>query len=381
MVAHSHGGNIALRAVRLLKKVSEQNIGVITLATPFLKFSKIRSSMITWPLMCFGFIKGLAMIAAFFLFMPFYSLFLALDTFLFEDFRNPINSFAETLRNIAFFVSFFTILIGSSIWLASLAIEHWGATPGHWITSIYTLFTGDATEVGSVTTINTFLIVPASIIVPLVALGVALTEVSWEHRRELVKIRKKVFKSYSYSQPEESIKNHVLALSSVLDEALGVLSGVWFIHNWLSWLARIIIAVIIIVLVIVISYLLLMWGDWISTYEQNSWMTALLWETGFVIILISVFAFMGGITWIIAKLMNMISGSSNVGLGLSSPDYNLLLRVNAQRWPDLSQNYQSKRFNLKEILKDSSGLLFHSRLYSHPGAIKYVADWMHKELT
>ena len=63
VVAHSHGGNIALRAVKRSRYFSEKEIGVVTLATPFLKFSRLRSPLVTWPLFCYGFVMGVIGIA------------------------------------------------------------------------------------------------------------------------------------------------------------------------------------------------------------------------------------------------------------------------------------------------------------------------------
>jgi hypothetical protein len=167
-----------------------------------------------------------------------------------------------------------------------------------------------------------------------------------------------------------------LILSSGIDEALGFLTGIWMMHRLTSWFVRIFITVLVTGLTAFTTYAIYKWTTWMTEQGENNWLTAFLWDVGNNVVLLLGFLVIAWTVWGVIKILGILAGYSNIGLGMTNPDYNILWRVNAQRHPGLGDNVEHKRYTFEEVMKGSSGFLFHSRLYSHPHAINKIAVWM-----
>jgi len=383
VVAHSHGGNIALRAVQRSRYFSEKAIGVVTLATPFLKFSKLRSSHVTWPIFLYGFVAGVIDIAMLTLVYRFGLLFAmlfgglaALGKSLFEMF-----SMDKAKRKDARETLIFVPLIGLGLfllfWLSLSIVEHWGPTPGHWLAALNAAMFGDRFSAVITTGVNLILLSIALLFVIYMAYLNAIDEVSWQRRRGIVRLRREIFRRYAYSQPESEFHGPLLSLSSSVDEALGALFGAWMMHRWTSWVVRSGIVSLVLVVTVLTIYLTVEWAQWFTEAARHTWLSALMWDTGTEVVFIVGFIIMSGFVWLSTWIFSKLVGHSNIGLGLANPDYNLLWRIRAQRLSGLSEDVENRRYSFKEIVQGSEGLLFHSRLYSHPRAIRRITGWMH----
>ena len=124
-------------------------------------------------------------------------------------------------------------------------------------------------------------------------------------------------------------------------------------------------------------YLTIEWAHWFTEAASHTWLSALMWDTGTEVVFIVGFIIMSAFVWLSTKIFSKLVGHSNIGLGLANPDYNLLWRIRAQRLSGLSGVVENRRYSFKEIIQGSEGLLFHSRLYSHPRAIRRIARWIH----
>ena len=381
VVAHSHGGNIAIRALRRSRHFSEMPVGVITLATPFLKFTKMPSSFIIWPLLSLGFVKSLLFFAYLIIIFPFQIFVEAVAGSLEPLFGTE----SKNLRRFRYVLSGFVVvtingvLLALIVWLGGGFLERWGPTPGHWAGGLFaSVFTG-STGAFVTTAINLALLTIGVASTLFLAYVYALSEVSWASLRKIIRKRRKIFQRFTYTQPESSIQDPVLCLSSGIDEALGVLSGVWMMHRTTSFFVRSLIMAVLVGITALTAQVIYEWTTYITASKRNDWLTAVFWDTGTEWALVLGFLAIAWAVWGVVKILGKLVGYSSVGLGMANPDFNLLWRVNAQRDPRLGKNVEQKRFGLKEIMKGSTGLLFHSRLYTHPKAINEVALWMHKQ--
>ena len=383
VVAHSHGGNIALRAVKRSRYFSGKEIGVVTLATPFLKFSRLRSSLVTWPLFCYGFVVGvidIAMLSLVYRFGLLLAMFFdglaALGKSLFDVFSRDKEKRTGALQ-ILVFVPLIALGLFLLFWLSLSIIEHWGPTPGHWLAALYASLFGDRFSAVITTGVNLILLSIALLFVIYMAYLSALAEVSWQRRRGIVRLRQEIFRRYAYLQPESEFHAPLLSLSSSVDEALGVLFGAWIMHRWTSWVVRSGIVLLVFVMTALTIYLTIEWVRWFTEAASHTWLSALMWDTGTEVVFIVGFIIMSVFVWLSTKIFSKLVGHSNIGLGLANPDYNLLWRIRAQRLSGLNGVVENRRYSFKEIIQGSEGLLFHSRLYSHPRAIRRIARWIH----
>ncbi len=383
VVAHSHGGNIALRAVKRSRYFSEKAIGVVTLATPFLKFSKLRSYHVTWPIFCYGFVVGaiaiamLSLVYGFGLLLAmFFGGLVALGKSLVDVFSRDKAKRTGALKTLLFAL---LIALGLFLlfWLSLSIIEYWGPTPGHWLAALNAALFGDRFSAVITTGVNIILLSAGMLFVIYMAYLNGIDEVSWQRRRGIVRLRQEIFRRYAYSQPESEFRGPLLSLSSSVDEALGVLFGAWMMHRWTSWVVRSGIIFLVFVMSALTIYLTIEWARWFTEAAHHTWFIALMWDTGTEVVIIVGFIIMSGFVWLNTKLFSKLVGHSNIGLGLANPDYNLLWRIRAQRLSGLSADSENRRYSFKEIIQGSEGLLFHSRLYSHPRAIHRIAGWMH----
>jgi hypothetical protein len=364
VVGHSHGGNIALRAAKRTGRCADGSIGVVTLATPFLKFRKVRSSMIGWPLLCLGFAKGVALLAI-------------------TMIAGPVLAFAGFYRAwprgwpIASGI-YVLVLATAAFAVRPLIDAGWPATPGHFLGKACSFVSSESFCAAGGTIFNLLLALMGTAFLFAVAYGVALDEVSWKQRRSLVRQRRAIFRRYAYSQPEPGIRTSVLALSSAIDEALGVLSGTWMAHLAVGWMARTFSIAIVGGATVLAAFVIWRLNRWIFASERSPMVAGFAWEgldyllpIGGLIIATAV----GVATLLLTKL----AGYSNLGLGLANPDHNLLWTVRAQRAPGTGLNALSVRYGLWEVLRGSRGVFLHSRLYTYAPAIGRIAEWMQHE--
>ena len=150
-------------------------------------------------------------------------------------------------------------------------------------------------------------------------------------------------------------------------------------HRWTSWIARVTLVSLVAVTAAVSLYAIIKIITWFTEAAEHTYWNAFMWDTGGGLLFIVVLLLMTVIVWAVAKLLGKVTGMSSIGLGLSNPDHNLILRVRAQRYSGLDTVSEHRRYKLKEIMDGSKGLLLHSRLYSHPRAIKHIGNWMHKQ--
>lgn len=379
VVAHSHGGNIALRAIGRNEFFRDCRIGIVTLATPFLKFSKVRSSMITWPSLCVGFalsIWDFVVLLSGGALMMFFGLLYDLARSLPMVFQPQRRR--EGLLAVGMFAGIGALVL-LSIWFAGLIMEHVGPTPGHWVGTLCALAISEEVCEPIGRWFNLILI--AAGIVTIAGIGYlgARRELSWGRLREIVRLRRQIFRRYAYSQPEEQHQVPTLAMSSGLDEAIGLLYGVWFMHRWTGFIVRTFTVAVLSASIALAIFLLWQLNDWMAAPGHRAWFVAVLWDSGvelFIIIGALVIPLFVGIA---AFLLSKLAGFSSIGLGLADPEHNLLWTVHAQRRAGLGAVEERVRIPLREILKGSSGLLFHSRLYTSPRAIRCVAEWMHHQ--
>jgi hypothetical protein len=377
VVAHSHGGNIALRATRRSRNFSEQHVGVVTLATPFLKFSKVRSSFITRPLFGYGFAKSLMIIVDITVVGPIQLLFASVSGVFALVFH--ICSRQKYRRENALSSLMIVLLFGLLMLLSGFVIEHWGPTPGHWVAGLLSFVFGYSVGSSVTTALNLILLTVGVLCILVFAHSGGLEEISWKRLRKVIRQRRQIFRRFTYTQPETSIRDPVLSLSSGFDEALGFLTGVWILHRLTSWFVRTVITVLVAGSTALTAYAIYKWTTWMTEHGENNWLSAFLWETGNEVVLLLGFLVIAWTVWGVMKILDKLAGYSSIGLGMTNPDYNLLWRVNAQRHPGLGDNVEHKRYSFMEVIKDSTGLWFHSRLYSHPPAIKEIAEWMHRQ--
>lgn len=363
VVGHSHGGNIALRAAKRAERHAERRIGIVTLATPFLKFHKVRSSMIALPLLCLGFVKGVAFLAITVFAAPFMIL-----AALFRDWPRSL----PALIVIA-------VVLAASVFASRPLVEAgWPVTPGHFLGGVCSYVSSEAICSAAGSFFNLLLALLGTALVSSIAYAMALEELSWKRRRSLVQRRRTIFRRYAYSQPESAIRTPVLAMSSAIDEALGVLSGAWLAHRAVGWMARAVsIAVITGAIALAVAAIWRL-NHWLSTSDLNPMVAGYVWE-GLDYILPIAGLIIAGAVGLATLLLSKLAGYSNLGLGLASPDHNLLWTVRAHRALGTELNALSIRYGLWDVLRASDGLMLHSRLYTYAPAVRRVAEWMQDE--
>jgi hypothetical protein len=360
LVGHSHGGNIAMRAAKRTGRGADRRIGVVTLATPYLRFRKVHSSMIAWPLLCLGFAKGVANLVFILIAGPFVAL---------------AGLFRESLRmGIAIVVA----LVASFFAVRPLIDAGWPVTPGHFVERVCSFVASGRICDSAGSLFNLLLVLLGTIGVSAIAWSFALDEVAWKRRRSLVKRRRTIFRRYAYSQPEGAIRTPVLAMSSAIDEALGILSGAWFAHRVVGWMARAFSIAVVTGAIALAAFAIWRLNRWLFASGQSPMVVGYVWE-GLDYILpiggLMIAAAVGSTTLLLTRL----AGYSNLGLGLANPDHNLLWTVRAYRTPGTGANALSVRYGLWDVLGASNGFLLHSRLYTYAPAIRRIAEWMRNE--
>ena len=359
VVGHSHGGNIALRAAKRVERCVDRRIAVVTLATPFLRFRKVHSSLITWPMLCLGFTKTVA-------------------SWLFFIITTPFVVFGSLFRtSLLTAIGYLVFLAVAAFASPRLVRAGLPVTPGHALERVCSFVSSEGICDAAGSLLNLLLVLVGSVLSSVFAWFVARGEISWQHRRSLVQRRRTILRRYGYSQPEPAIRTRVFAMSSAIDEALAVLSGAWLAHRVVGWMARAFSIAVVAGAISLAAFVLWRLNRWLFASNQNPMVVGYVWEGLDYLLPIGGVVIAAAVA-LATHLLTKVAGYSNLGLGLANPDHNLLWTVRAHRVPGTGLDASSVRFGLWEVLH-GSGLLFHSRLYTHAPAIQRIAEWMGNE--
>jgi pimeloyl-ACP methyl ester carboxylesterase len=343
VIAHSHGGNVALRAIHRSSYLKSRISGVVCIATPFLKFSRASLMLVLLPTMLTSAADWVRS------WLPIYLFAVAVML--------PLRLLLSLLG------SFFKWLFGLPWWFFPTTGQLMDHCEGCGRNTIYVMLI-------------------AGVIITLAYIGAAIdkgrTLALNRSGRLLGASRRRLFDRFSYSQPEERLRGiALLSLSSALDEARGVLSGSWWLHRSSRWLAFLTIGV-----TFTSAGLIIGWGFYGANKVAN-WMSKLIpsgvWEE-LAIVLTFIFAasILVGLVSAVIKLVAIASTYLSPGLRLGDANSNLLLNVKAHRSPGNLPGTRQYRYSTFELLRGSREFLFHSRVYSFPPAIRDVALWMYE---
>jgi pimeloyl-ACP methyl ester carboxylesterase len=208
VVAHSHGGNVALRALRSSPALCRKVSGIAALATPFLTFRQqsFRLALLRPALQ--GAITAVKDVLVWLM--------------------------ASHVRNfliISFGGPWFLVPVAVAIGLVWLAFRYLVPHLVHWLGSSWA---------------GPIVISGYQVFAALVGAGLGVLALKWswdeateQHTKKLQSESRRVFLRYSYYQPESSLTDvPVFALSSFPDEAYGALAGSWWIHRATGWGVR-----------------------------------------------------------------------------------------------------------------------------------------------
>jgi hypothetical protein len=345
VVAHSHGGNVTLRAVRSSPALCRKISGIAAIATPFLTFRQqsFRLALLRPALQ--GAVTVVKDVLVWLMASDVYN-------FLILLFGGPQ----------------FLVPIAVVIGLVWLVFRYLVPHLVHWL---------------SYSRAGPIVIAGYQVFAALVGAGLGVLALKWSwdeaterHTKKLQRESRRVFLRYSYHQPEASLTDvPVFTLSSFLDEAYGVLAGSWWIHRATGWGVRFGITGALLTTIIVTATVAYEVSRLrFATMSYLGWATLL--KTASPILL-------GGSTllavWLASTLIGLflaISGRSSLGLGLADADDNLLCDVRARRELPLPIRITRKRYGTWQLLRHSKGALFHSRIYFHPPAIQDIAAWI-----
>jgi Putative serine esterase (DUF676) len=336
IIAHSHGGNVALRAVGHSPTLKKKVTGIIAIATPFLVFAQTNFSL---ALLRPALLNACKTIGGW-----------------------ALVPFATLVQHVR--LSFTVIVLGalSYYWY----IHHSPRWMKLWMSPSYI----------SRTPFRVFAVLALLFFVLLCVVD------GWDSARatetEAFKRRScRIIHRYRYVElRSEGTDVPAFALSSLADEAYGVLTGAWWMHRVVTWGARLAVAG-----AIVLSGLLAGAAFYemeqlrAYQYASPSWKVWLLSHAAglgvFMPVLLSVF-----LTYELVKLFLEISGRSSPGLGFGNSEDNLICDVRAVRNPLLAVPIANKRYSTWQLIRHAKGVLFHSRIYLHPPAIRDMAEWM-----
>lgn len=342
IVAHSHGANVGLRAVLRSRYLRSRFGGVIAIATPFLKFEEQDLALLLSPIVLTN-----------------------AYTTVFKRYR---------LREILWGLAPFLLAYGV-FWLINL---------GYWQTKLDDLLTSACACVFPKQVcgpIGTSLIVLWCIFM---AARYSMAALSESRKRMLkrnsvrfARERKQILARFAYFQPRHYLTTPpIFALSSPIDEALAVLAGSWWIHR-ASWLFGWVLRVTAVSIGVLIFGAALYCGWALSQHfrtERAGWLLVSKFWYPFATIVVALPLLM--LMAYLVRWLGSIVGRSSPGLGLSNPRHNLLWRVKACRVPELLPHDTFRRYTVRELIRESRGILFHSRIYTFGPAIEEMAAWI-----
>lgn len=333
VVAHSHGGNVALRTIRRSPLLKSEVSGLVTLATPFLAFSERKYGLALLPQMLIDSAKMM------WDFVPL-MLLITVPFFL-----------IETLFRWLHFHWF-------------LATISWMFRTSHWL-------------LGHVSTLYSIL---SSVFTMLIVVG--LLAGNWPDKDAIKAYRtagRRMFRRYSSWQPAGDLGDvRIFSVSSLPDEAYAVLTGSWWIHRVTGWGCRIVSWGAVVILVAGVGGLPLimiwMYSQAASPAGIWDWHVFVVEYRKFLSSSVMLVAFL--LTFVWTKFWLWVFGVTSPGLEFSRPGDNLLLDVRAHRTlehPGFTCNLRSRFWDL---IRHSRFGLFHSRVYSNPQTIAAMAEWI-----
>lgn len=167
----------------------------------------------------------------------------------------------------------------------------------------------------------------------------------------------------------------VLALSSPIDEAYGALVGSWWAHRTATLVTRLLGILISVALMVIMIGVYAGMLYVVFELPSSAWGIVLDSPIGglFLFFLATISLLIAGfVTLLLAKACSRLAPGLNLGNLQSS----MLMSSSAHREPVVGSNFRHVRFHLWILLRESNGLLFHSRLYSCRPAIRMIAQWM-----
>jgi hypothetical protein len=342
IVAHSHGANVALRAILRSQYLRSHLGGIIAIATPFLKFEEQDPSVLLLPM-------ALTNV---------YAKLFSRDTFRYMLWGLALLPFAFAL-----------------FWLIHL---------GYWQAKLDCLLTSACERAfpkEMCGPIGTILIVLWCLFMAtkysIIAISESRARTLKLNARRLARERRRILARFAYFQPSPHFATlRILTLSSPVDEALAALTGSWWIHR-ASWLFGRFLAGTAISIGI-LSFGAALYGGWaLAQYlrtERAGWFLFSKFWYPFATMVVALPLLL--LTAYAIRWLHSIIGRSSPGLGLSDPRHNLLWRVKACRDTELGLFHTVRRYTLRELIRGSRAMLFHSRIYTFSPAIEEIAGWI-----
>lgn len=339
LIGHSHGGNIALHALIHSRNSREYVAGVVTIATPFLRFEKRAELVAIVPAALKNLIMGTL------LFGPAVILATLVLMFLLHVTPWLLELKMKMLH------------VGASwpIWLCSAAFSRLSCTH---------FFAGAGATIGVISWGS-------------LLLGVILGAWS-EAKAQAQEARKQASKDATelfYCQPEELLSStRVLALSAPVDEALQIINGAWWVHR-IAGLA-VGLATTVSVIAGIGGALGLFWllvrNVELLLQQPHAELEqvvdfSLIWAAALPALCLAG-ACLGWLIYALARAGSSLHGRS-------AGQLNLYWSSRASRAPFEGSNLRKLSYSLGSIAFQGKGLL-HSRLYTNGRAIRDIAEWV-----
>jgi hypothetical protein len=345
VVAHSHGGNASLAAVGKSPRLRRSIAGIVCLATPYLRFEPQTLLLTYLPAALLESLRWVGAVLS-----------------------SPLGIFALIGGVLSFLIGYPMAVAIDQGALTTWFLEGFGRACESMLGESVCSY------VGSGLSILVYSLVGVS------AAGMALGS-GWRRAKQKMQAaisseQDRLLRRFAYWQPEHRFSGvPVLSMSSPFDEALAVLAGAWWVHRATGWFARL--GSMLAIGAACITFCLLYY--WLAMFalstRDSRWLFPL-WEYVMPLALI-----ISGIALLLAtrlfvKLFAFGAARSNFGAGLPNPDTNLIWRVRAYRDAYSLPVYVSHRFSLLQLLIKTRALLFHSRVYSFPPALRLISEWM-----
>lgn len=356
VIAHSHAGNITLKVMGLSQRLCERTI-VIALATPFLRFNPRSGDLLIVPLM-----------------------FAKASDRLTSPLRTIWQAFAGPFKEATFAVRLaFLGVLAYFVAVVYFGYRYLEAPMDQSISQLASFvcrlgFSGESCAQAGFF----YLVYSAMCVVFVYGIGL-LIESYLEARRargpEWAKNRASAIDKYGYFQSPEKLSSlRLLVMTSRVDEALSALTGAWWVNGASFWTARAIVMVSVVIAFVLTA------GAAYSTVSflaragvgNDAAIGAMGMAVAFGIVFVGI---VGSIAKLIRWLITRIALA--IGLGLNDLELGLLTSVKATRRPP-SIEHCWKPYGFLELRLRARGLLAHSLLYNHPGAIRDMADWIVK---
>ena len=332
VIAHSHGGNVALRAVCGSPTLRRELQGIVAIATPFLAFvqQSFRLALVRPAL------------------------------------KNAVKIVVALILSYAFSIVgallLLSILVAGLETLVEWVLDYPFSAWSEWGWAYYKW---GGPVVGA-------------------AASALILYYGWEQAKDesigmLQAESSRVFRRYSYFQPEARLANtRVLVLSSALDEAYSVLVGSWWMHRVTGWGIRLAVGCAIgLALTLVVAMTFVYYsGTFLPADAVKSLGWAGLVDRLAAFAVAGVFCLVIIVAYCLVEAFIQIGERMSPGLGLSDPADNIVCNVRARRGLPAPIQATSKRYGIWQLARHAKGVLFHSRIYAHPPAIQDIAEWL-----